>query len=49
MVSCPECGGKQIETLWIQPKSPREPYQKWWCVGCGANGVVIRKKGDQEE
>jgi len=49
MVECPECGCEQIETLWVKPEPPKEPYQKWWCVGCGASGIVIRKEESQEE
>ena len=39
-MKCPECGSTDVETLWVQPKQPREPYQKWWCLGCGVSGVV---------
>jgi len=48
MPKCPECGSTEIETLWIKPKPPREPYQKWWCLGCGAKGVVQRNEGREE-
>jgi len=49
MVECPACKSTDIETLWVKPRAPRESYQKWWCYSCGAQGIVQRDGGKEDE